>query len=102
MNTQEFLTIDTVVIGGGQAGLSVSYLSKSMGCPMWFWIAMVGMVVEKPALGFLLLGYAKLAMPASDFPYNGPEKQGFMGKDDIVKYVEDFAKFVDPHPCTAV
>ena len=89
--------VPVVVIGGGQAGLSVSYYLKRRG---------IGHVVlEKHRVGHawrsdrwdtfcLVTPNWQCQLP--DFPYTGDDPDGFMVKDEIVAYVEAFAKFVDP------
>ena len=89
--------IPVVVVGGGQAGLSVSHYLKKRG---------IGHVVlEKHRIGHawrtdrwdtfcLVTPNWQCALP--DFPYTGPDPDGFMVKDEIVAYIEAFAKLVDP------
>lgn len=89
--------VPVVVVGGGQAGLSTSYYLKRRG------IAHV--VLEKNRVGHawredrwdtfcLVTPNWQCALP--DFPYRGDDPDGFMVKDEIVAYVEAFARFVDP------
>jgi putative flavoprotein involved in K+ transport len=89
--------IDTIVIGGGQAGLSVSYHLKQRGIPHlvldrhgpgWAW--------QHQRWDSFCLVTPNWQCQLPDFPYDGPEPQGFMGKDAIVAYVRAFADFVDP------
>ena len=89
--------IPVVVVGGGQAGLSTSYYLKKKG------IAHV--VLERHRIGHawrndrwdsfcLVTPNWQCTLP--DFPYKGDDPDGFMLKDEIVAYVEAFAKMVDP------
>ena len=89
--------IPVVVVGGGQAGLSVSHYLKARG------IAHV--VLEKHCIGHawrtdrwdtfcLVTPNWQCTLP--DFPYTGPDPDGFMVKNEIVAYIETFAKMVDP------
>ncbi|WP_066332447.1 MSMEG_0569 family flavin-dependent oxidoreductase [Azohydromonas lata] len=86
-----------VVIGGGQAGLSASHYLKQQG------IAHV--VLEKRRVGHswrserwdsfcLVTPNWQCRLP--DFPYAGPQPQGFMLRDEIVAYLEAFAAKVQP------
>lgn len=86
-----------VVVGGGQAGLSTSHYLKQQG------IAHV--VLEKRRVGHswrserwdsfcLVTPNWQCRLP--DFPYAGPEPQGFMLRDQIVAYLEAFAARVQP------
>ncbi len=79
---------DVAIIGGGQAGLSVSYCLQERG---------VGhIVLEKHRIGHawrdrrwdsfcLVTPNWQCQLPG--FPYNGDDPHGFMGKEPIVKYI---------------
>ncbi|MDB5531848.1 MAG: FAD-dependent oxidoreductase [Hyphomicrobiales bacterium] len=85
-----------VVIGGGQAGLSISsYLSKQ---------GIDHVVLEKNRIAHswrtqrwdtfcLVTPNWQCQLPG--FPYAGSEPHGFMGRDEIVAYIEAFAKKID-------
>jgi putative flavoprotein involved in K+ transport len=86
-----------VVVGGGQAGLSMSYCLKERGIDH--------VVLEKHRIGHewrerrwdsfcLVTPNWQCRLPG--FPYAGPDPKGFMLKDEIVKYVEDYARSFDP------
>ena len=89
--------VPVVVVGGGQAGLSASYGLKQRG---------IGHVVlEKHRIGHawredrwdtfcLVTPNWQCTLP--DYPYQGPDPDGFMVKDQIVEYIEGFARMVDP------
>ncbi len=89
--------VPVVVVGGGQAGLSVSYHLKRRG---------IGHVVlEKHRVGHawraerwdsfcLVTPNWQCALPG--YPYAGDDPDGYMLKDEIVAYVEGFARMVDP------
>lgn len=86
-----------VVIGGGQAGLSMSYhLTRKK---------IDHVVLEKSQIGHswrnqrwdsfcLVTPNWQCNLP--DFPYAGPEPKGFMKKADIVAYLEAFAASFQP------
>lgn len=85
------------VIGGGQAGLSMSYYLSREGIDH--------VVLEKNQIGHswrkqrwdsfcLVTPNWQCNLP--DFPYDGPDPQGFMKKDEIVSYLESFAASFDP------
>ncbi len=88
--------IDTIVIGGGQAGLSVSWHLKQ--------VDREHLVLDRGKIGdtwrqrwdsFCLVtpnGYSRLP----GFPYDGDDPGGFMLRDQIVAYVERFAKSFEP------
>lgn len=85
--------VPVVIVGGGQAGLSVSHYLKKQG---------IGHVVlEKHRTGHswrserwdsfcLVTPNWQCLLP--EFPYSGSDPDGFMLKDEIVAYVEAFAK----------
>ena len=95
-NNQEHLLdrkdYPVVVVGGGQAGLSVSHYLKQQGIEH--------IVLEKK---FVAHSWAQdrwdtfcLVTPnwqcrLPDFPYAGDDPEGFMLKDQIVEYVQAFA-----------
>src|SRR6267378_5005683 len=82
-----------IIIGGGQAGLSMSYCLKQRGIDH--------VVLEKHSLGYewrerrwdsfcLVTPNWQCRLPG--FPYSGPDPQGFMLKDEIIGYVEAYAR----------
>jgi putative flavoprotein involved in K+ transport len=85
------------VIGGGQAGLAMSYCLKQRGIDH--------VVLEKNRVGHewrehrwdtfcLVTPNWQCRLPG--FPYRGPEPHGFMLKDEIVRYLEEYVRFFDP------
>lgn len=86
-----------IVIGGGQAGLSASWYLKNRGIDH--------LVFEKHRIAHewrahrwdsfcLVTPNWQCTLPG--FPYAGPDPKGFMLKDEIVAYVEAFARSFDP------
>ena len=88
--------IDTIVVGGGQAGLSVSWHLKQFGREH--------LVLDRGLVGdtwrrrwdtfCLVTPNGNCQLPG--FPYDGNEPEGFMLRDEIVAYVERFARSFDP------
>jgi putative flavoprotein involved in K+ transport len=89
--------IDTVVIGGGQAGLSISYYLTQQDREH--------VVLEKNRIGetwrsrrwdsfTLVTPNWQLQLPG--FPYNGDNPDGYLPKEEIVRYLEDYAAIFDP------
>ncbi|MEV4923028.1 flavin-containing monooxygenase [Streptomyces roseoverticillatus] len=88
---------DTLVIGGGQAGLATSY-----------WLTKAGVnhlvVDRRDRLGggwhdrwdefCLVLPNFTLLLPG--MPYDGDDPDGFMARDDVVKHLSRYASVVDP------
>lgn len=86
-----------IVVGGGQAGLSISYHLQQNGIDH--------VVFEKNRVAHswrndrwdtfcLVTPNWQCRLP--DFPYQGDDPQGFMLKDQIVEYVEAFARKTQP------
>lgn len=88
--------VETIVVGGGQAGLSASWHLKRLGREH--------LVLDRGKVGdtwrrrwdaFCLVGQNRtLQLPG--FPYDGDDPKGFMLRDEIVDYVERFAKSFEP------
>ena len=88
--------IDTIVVGGGQAGLSASWHLKKAGREH--------IVVDRGKIGdtwrnrwdsFCLVSPNHLCrLPG--FPYDADDPHGFMLRDEIVEYIERFAASFDP------
>jgi putative flavoprotein involved in K+ transport len=86
-----------VVIGGGQAGLAVSYCLMELGVEH--------VVLERKRIAHswraerwdtfcLVTPNWQCRLPG--FPYHGTDPHGFMLKDEIVKYIEEYVAFFDP------
>ena len=86
-----------VIVGGGQAGLSLSYTLRQRGIDH--------LVIEKndPVHAWrdqrwdtfcLVTPNWQCKLP--DWEYRGPDPHGFMKKDEIVDYLDGFVKHVDP------
>jgi putative flavoprotein involved in K+ transport len=85
-----------VVVGGGQAGLSVSHYLKQAGIDH--------LVIEKNTVTHtwrtqrwdafcLVTPNWQCALPG--YPYSGDDPHGFMKKDEIIEYLDGFIKSVD-------
>lgn len=85
-----------IVVGGGQAGLSVSYYLKQTGIDH--------LVLEKNAITHtwrtqrwdafcLVTPNWQCALPG--YPYTGDDPHGFMKKDEIIEYLDGFIRTVD-------
>jgi putative flavoprotein involved in K+ transport len=88
--------VETAVIGGGQAGLSASWHLKKAGHEH--------LVLDRGNIGdtwrnrwdTFCLVTPNWTCQLPSFPYDGNEPDGFMLRDEIVSYVERFAKSFDP------
>jgi putative flavoprotein involved in K+ transport len=85
-----------IVVGGGQAGLSVSYYLKQAGIDH--------LVLEKNTITHtwrtqrwdafcLVTPNWQCALPG--YPYAGDDPHGFMKKDEIIEYLDGFIRTVD-------
>ena len=91
---------DTIVVGGGQAGLSASWHLRRAGRDH--------LILDRGRIGdtwrrrwdsfCLVTPNWMCRLPG--FAYDGDEPDGFMLRDEIVAYVERFAQSFDP-PCRA-
>ncbi|MGB2926335.1 MAG: MSMEG_0569 family flavin-dependent oxidoreductase [Limnothrix sp.] len=86
-----------IIVGGGQAGLALSYLLKQQGIQH--------LVFEKNTIGYawreqrwdsfcLVTPNWQCRLPG--FPYAGDNEHGFMPKEKIVRYLEDYAASFQP------
>ena len=82
-----------VIVGGGQAGLSISYCLKQLGIEH--------IIFEKRSIAYswqakrwdsfcLVTPNWQCALPG--YSYAGPSPNGFMPRDEIVQYVQNYAK----------
>lgn len=92
-----------VVIGAGQAGLCASYWLRQSGIRH--------LVLERREVACawkherwdsFCLVTPNWQCQLSGFPYAGPEPYGFMVKAEIVEYLENYRRFVDPPLWTGV
>lgn len=88
--------VDTIVIGGGQAGLSASWhLMRNHREHLVLDRGNIGDTWRHRWDSFCLVTPNHFCrLPG--FPYNGGDSDGFMKRDDIVDYVESFAKSFNP------
>lgn len=89
--------VSVAIVGGGQAGLSISYCLKERGLDH--------IIFEKHKIGHawrnhrwdtfcLVTPNWQCQLPG--FPYSGSDPEGFMQKDEIVQYVQEYARSFDP------
>jgi len=88
--------IETVIIGGGQAGLAMSYHLSRLNCEhvvlerhrvaeRWRTERWDGLIFQSPNWNIHLPGFAFAA-----------EAEAFASRDDVVRFIEDYAAFVRP------
>lgn len=90
-------TIDTLVIGGGQAGLVMSHRLKQRGISH--------LVLERQRIAErwrserwdgLKFQFPNWSVRLPDFPFPHEDPDGFAATEDIVRYIEAYAEFVAP------
>jgi putative flavoprotein involved in K+ transport len=88
---------DTVVIGGGQAGLSISYYLTQQGREH--------IVLERDQVGnawrskkwdsfTLITPNWQLQLPG--FPYEGDDPDGYMDRDGVIQYIDNYVDLFNP------
>ena len=87
--------IDTLIIGGGQAGLAMSHMLSQRGCP--------NIVVEGQRIAErwrterwdgLRFQFPNWSIQLPDFPFLYANPDTFTTSDEIVRYLTAYAKFV--------
>jgi putative flavoprotein involved in K+ transport len=86
-----------IIIGGGQSGLSISYCLKQKG------IDHIIFEKEKIAHSWRSKRWDSFCLVTPNwqcqlpgYGYAGSDPQGFMQKDEVVRYIEDYAAFFAP------
>ncbi|WP_017326964.1 MSMEG_0569 family flavin-dependent oxidoreductase [Synechococcus sp. PCC 7336] len=86
----------SIIIGGGQAGLSMSYCLKQRGIEsIIFEKHRVAHTWRSQRWDTFCLVTPNWQCQLPGFPYTGPDPNGFMLKHGVVSYIEDYAKFFD-------
>jgi putative flavoprotein involved in K+ transport len=89
--------VDTLVIGGGQAGLTMSHRLKQRG--------LAHLVLERARIAEcwrserwdgLKFQFPNWSVRLPDFPFPHTEPDAFSGTAEIVAFIEAYAAFVDP------
>src|ERR1700738_3845931 len=88
--------VPVAIVGGGQAGLSMSYYLKQRGVDPVVFEKRTAMHVWSARRWdnfCLVTPNWQCALPG--YKYDGPDPDGFMKKDEILAYLAGFKKFVD-------
>jgi choline dehydrogenase-like flavoprotein len=87
--------IDTVVVGGGQAGLAMSYHLKRLGREH--------VVIERGRIGeswrserwdSLMFQFPSSSIQLPGYSYKTDQPDGYVPKDEIVRFLENYAKVI--------
>ena len=85
-----------MVIGAGQAGLSAAYALQQQGIrPLVLEKNRVAYAWDQQRWDSFCLVTPNWQCRLPDFPYNGDQPDGFMGKSSIVDYLQRFAQHVN-------
>ena len=89
--------VETLIVGGGQAGLTMSHMLKQRGCPHF---------VLEQARAFerwrserwdgLRFQFPNWSVELPDFPFCDADPDGFATSAEIVDYLDAYVKFVKP------
>ena len=84
-----------VVVGGGQAGLSVAHCLQKRGLrPLVLERHRIGHAWARQRWDSFCLVTPNWQCRLPDFPYDGDDPEGFMGREEIVRYVQRFADHI--------
>jgi putative flavoprotein involved in K+ transport len=87
--------VDTVIIGGGQAGLAMSYYLRQLG--------RAHIVLERQRVAerwrserwdSLTFQFPNWAMQLPGYRYQGADPDGFAPRDEVVRFIESYAAFI--------
>ena len=94
------VTINTVIIGGGLASLAMSYhltqlrrehviLEAKRTAERW----------RTQRWDSLTFQFPNWSMQLPDYSYRGNEPEGFAPRDEVVRFIEDYAEFIQAPVC---
>ena len=87
--------IETIIVGGGQAGLSMSYhLSKLGRTHLILERARVGESWRSERWDSLMFQFPNWAVRLAGYGYQSVDPNGFAHKDEVVRFLEDYARLI--------
>lgn len=97
MTSEKSAHYPVIIVGGGQAGLALSYSLKQRN------IAHIVFERDRVASAWRSSRWDSFCLVTPNwqctlpgFPYRGDDPHGFMLKDEIVRYIEDYVAFFEP------
>lgn len=87
--------VDTVILGGGQAGLAMSYYLRQLG--------RAHIILERQRVAerwrserwdSLTFQFPNWAMQLPGYAYQGADPDGFAPRDEVVRFIERYAAFI--------
>lgn len=89
-------TVETVVVGGGQAGLALSFHLKRLGREhLIFERARIAERWRSERWDSLMFQFPNWSIKLPGFPYPAADPDGFSSKDDVVRFIGDYAKEIE-------
>lgn len=86
-----------VIVGGGQAGLSISYCLKERGVEhIVFEKNQIASAWRSQRWDSFCLVTPNWQCQLPGYPYSGDQPEGFIKKDEIVEYIENYARSFNP------
>ncbi len=89
--------VETLIVGGGQAGLAMSHMLSRRGCPHL--VLERGSIAERwrsERWDGLRFQFPNWSVRLPDFPFPHGDPDGFATSREIVAYLEAYAQLVDP------
>ena len=87
--------MDTVIVGGGQAGLSMSYHLSRLGRPhVILERARIGESWRSQRWDSLMFQFPNWAIRLAGHGYQSDDPNGFVHKDEVVRFLEDYARLI--------
>jgi putative flavoprotein involved in K+ transport len=95
MSSSNTTHVPVIIVGGGQAGLSMSYFLKAQGIDhVIFEKQRIAHAWREQRWDSFCLVTPNWQCKLPGYPYPGPDPHGFMLKDEIVAYVESYAEMI--------
>jgi putative flavoprotein involved in K+ transport len=88
--------IDTIVVGGGQAGLAMSYHLKRLGrAHVVLERGRVGQSWRSERWDSLMFQFPSSSIQLPGYTYKTDDPDGYVHKDELVRFIEDYAALID-------
>ena len=87
--------VETVIVGGGQAGLSLSYHLSRLGRPhVILERARIGESWRSERWDLLMFQFPNWAIRLAGYGYQSDDPHGFAHKDEVARFLEDYARLI--------
>ena len=89
--------IETLIVGGGQAGLTMSHMLSRRSCPhLLLERGRIGERWQSERWDGLRFQFPNWSVRLPDFPFSSADPHGFATSNEIVAYLEAYAKLMNP------